>query len=421
MHVGRMARARSRKLRHGPGPGNAPGACAPPGLFWGSHQQRALPPSPMPDPHALRPTAPTVPSVSAPTVSVVVPVHRGGAAFRACAAALAAALGPSDELVVVADGETDGAWRGLPPMPCPVRTVVRPRAGGPAAARNDGAREARGDILFFVDADVVVPSGAVERVRQTFAGEAEPAAVIGSYDDRPADAAFLSQYRNLLHHYTHQTAGATVRTFWGACGAVRRDVFEQAGGFDARYTAPSIEDVELGYRLSDAGHAIWLDKGLQVTHLKAWPAGQMLSTDLFRRAVPWTELLLRSGRTERQLNVDARSRASVAAVGVAGLALLAVPARPRATAAVSVAAAAGFVSLNMGFYRFLRERRGLRFALRSVPWHAAYAACSGVGFAIGTARHLAGADGRSPHRHRSPPLCLAPHRPSSSSGPARQA
>ena len=326
-----------------------------------------------------------------PTVSVVVPVHNGGDEFRACVASLALALGPQDQLVVVADGETDGAWRTLPPMRCRVQTVMRDAAAGPATARNDGAARAAGDVLFFVDADVTVPPGAVERVRAAFAAGAE--ALIGSYDDAPADPAFLSQYRNLLHHYTHQTAGETVQTFWGACGAVRRDLFERLGGFDTRYGAPSIEDVEFGYRLTDAGVAVRLDKGLQVTHFKAWPAGRMLYTDLWRRAVPWTELLLASGRAERSLNVDARSRASVAAVGAAALALAAAPFRPRGAAAVAGVAAAAFVGLNLPFYAFLRKKKGVGFSLRTVPWHAAYAACSGLGFAIGTARHVSRAVG----------------------------
>ena len=323
------------------------------------------------------------------TVTVVVPVHEGGDAFRACAAALVRTLGPDDELVVVADGETDGVWRSLPAAPCPVTTVVRPVAGGPAAARNAGAAVARGDVLFFVDADVVVPAGAVERVRRAFAARPGMTALIGSYDASPADPAFLSQYRNLLHHHTHQTAGETVSTFWGACGAIRRGAFEAAGGFDERYAAPSIEDVELGYRLTDAGQEIVLDKGLQVTHLKAWPAGGMLRTDLLRRAAPWTELLLRRGRTERQLNVDARSRASVAAVAVAGLALAAAPRHPRAAFTAIGVAGLTFVGLNVRFYIFLRERHGTRFALCSIPWHAAYAVCSGAGFALGAVRHVA--------------------------------
>ncbi|HLA63663.1 MAG TPA: glycosyltransferase family 2 protein, partial [Rhodothermales bacterium] len=191
-------------------------------------------------------------SAPAPTLSVIVPAHFGGEGLGRCVAALRAATPPPDEIVVVADGETDGAWRGFDGPD--LRVIVRPHAGGPAAARNAGARAARGDVLFFVDADVVVRPDTLARVRRAFAEDAGLAALIGSYDDTPGDPGFLSQYRNLLHHHTHQTAHGEARTFWGACGAIRQAAFHAVGGFDEAYREPSVEDIELGYRLVRAGH-----------------------------------------------------------------------------------------------------------------------------------------------------------------------
>ena len=71
----------------------------------------------------------------------------------------------------------------------------------------------------------------------------------------------VSQYRNLLHHFVHQHGNSEASTFWAGCGAIRRSVFEEMGGFDEqRFPTPSIEDIELGYRLRQAGHRILLDK-----------------------------------------------------------------------------------------------------------------------------------------------------------------
>ena len=60
---------------------------------------------------------------------------------------------------------------------------------------------------------------------------------------------FLSQYKNLLHHFVHQGSSSDATTFWAGCAAVDRKVFVDIGGFDAaRYDQPSIEDIEMGYR-----------------------------------------------------------------------------------------------------------------------------------------------------------------------------
>jgi len=329
------------------------------------------------------------------SVSVIVPVHNGGDAFRRCVAALAGALSPEDELVIVADGETDSAWRDLPPMPATVQTVLNSTPRGPAVARNRGAELATGEVLFFVDADVVVQPGTVDRVREAFEAYASLDAFVGSYDDTPGDPAFLSQYRNLLHHYTHQVAGrqleevgpyAALSTFWTGCGAVRRDLFLSLGGFDESYPVPCIEDIEFGYRLTDAGHRIGIDPDLQVKHLKAWDAAGMIRTDVFQRAAPWAELLLKRGGAENTLNVDRRSRLSVMTVGAMLASGVAASFRPRAALPITALTACAFLGLNFPFYKYLARRRGLGFALQTLPWHMLYYGCSGAGFALALLR-----------------------------------
>lgn len=75
------------------------------------------------------------------------------------------------------------------------------------------------------------------------------------------------------------------------------------GGFDESYRKPSIEDIELGYRLKQAGLKIRLCKALQVKHLKRWEVVSLLRADFFYRALPWTELILR----DRQFMVRSTS------------------------------------------------------------------------------------------------------------------
>ncbi len=339
-----------------------------------------------------------------PTISVIVPVHNGGVNFDRCLSSLAEALLPPKEIIVVADGDTDGSFRVAEAMGAQVlRTSIR---GGPARARNLGACTAQGDILFFIDADVAIPPDAMGQITTVFRHEPGLAAVFGSYDAEPAATNFLSQYKNLLHHYIHQTACAEASTFWGACGAIRRDIFFALGGFDERYRQPSVEDIELGYRLHQAGHKIRLYKALQVKHLKRWDVASLLNSDFFYRALPWTELILRHRRFINDLNLRDSSRVSVmVAYGLVG-AFIAAWWWP-GLLAVAAGLALALLALNAPLYRFFQRKRGVRFALQSIPWHLLYYLYSGAAFATGVAgfvfhgRRSSGADLPEPPGKRS--------------------
>lgn len=332
-------------------------------------------------------------------VSVITPVRNGGETFRACLSSLATCIPAPDELIVVIDGASDGD--GELAASLGARVIQLPAAVGAARARNAGVAAASGDVILFIDADVVVPPDFVGRAVRELADNPGLAAVIGSYDDEPAAAGLLSQYRNLLHHYVHQTGHEAAWTFWCGCGAIRRDVFLAVGGLDGGYSGASIEDIELGYRLRRAGHRIRLCKRLQVKHLKRWTAGSMLWTDVFARAVPWTRLTFRSRLLLNDLNLRTSARASVALVFALGACLGAAPWSSWGFVA-AIAAGLGLTALNAGFYSFLWRKRGPLFTIASVPWHWVYYACAGVGFTIGLASEILGVPAATPNAQAPP-------------------
>lgn len=77
----------------------------------------------------------------------------------------------------------------------------------------------------------------------------------------------------------------------------------KAGGFDETYRRPSIEDIELGYRLKKVGHQIRRCKEIGVKHLKRWGIISMLKADFFYRTIPWTEVILRDRMFVNDLNI----------------------------------------------------------------------------------------------------------------------
>jgi glycosyltransferase involved in cell wall biosynthesis len=311
------------------------------------------------------------------TVSVVVPVHNGGVKFGKCLDSLENCSPPPVEIVVVADGRSDGEW--LRAQQKGHKTIILETRSGPAHARNIGATEARGDIILFIDADVLVEKDIIRRIQTLFTEQQHLAAVFGSYDDEPFEQDLISQYRNLLHHFVHQSAREDASTFWGACGAIRKSVFMSMGGFNPLYRKPSIEDIEFGYRLKQKGHAIRLQKDIQVTHLKHWNMFSMLKTDIFCRAIPWTELLLKQGNIILDLNLSFMARLSTLLVFL----LLPAPLIACFFAMYNVVAmlcCIMLLAINGKFYFFIAKKRGLFFLLQTLPLHWLYFLYSGFSF-----------------------------------------
>lgn len=316
----------------------------------------------------------------APTVSIIVPVHNGGDKLKKCLDSIQKHHKPGIEVIIVADGESDGSWEYAKNLG--MKTILVPQTGGPARARNIGASKSNGEILFFIDADVTISSSAIDLVQIAFANDPKLAALFGSYDDKPYEINMLSQYRNLLHHFIHQTSNKNASTFWTGCGAVRKDIFIAVGGFSESYHKPSIEDIELGYRLKGKGYKIELHKNIIVKHLKYWDAQSILKTDFFCRALPWTQLLLKQDMFINDLNLTVSSRISVAMVFIlitSSLVSLFFP----WFLILSVLSAVFLLIMNRKFYYFLLKNRGIIFLLQSIPWHWIYFSQSGLAFLLG--------------------------------------
>lgn len=247
-------------------------------------------------------------------LSVVMPAYNASSQLCSSLSALRKGERQPDELIVVDDGSTDDTSQLAAEFGATVLNTGGRR--GPGYGRNLGAKHASGDILFFLDADVCVHPDTLTKVAEPFRRDAELQALIGSYDDNPACPRFLSLYRNLMHHYVHQSSAHEATTFWSGCGAVRRPAFLAMGGFDASYGRPAIEDIEFGYRLHAAKLRIALCPEIQVQHLKSWGVASMVRTDILDRGIPWTMLILRAGRMPNDLNLKLSQRLSVAIVGL---------------------------------------------------------------------------------------------------------
>jgi glycosyltransferase involved in cell wall biosynthesis len=376
-----------------------------------------------------------------PRVSVVMPVFNPGPDLENCLNAIDASTYPVFECILVDDESTDGMIT-VAAQRHGIQVVTLKENSGPGIARNHGAREARGDILLFVDSDVMLHPDAVAIAVNALENDPGLSAVFGSYDDQPGHTSFLSQYRNLLHHWVHQTGNNEASTFWAGCGAIWRKTFIDIGGFSKDYGRPSIEDIELGTRLRSAGYRIRLEKRMFAKHMKNWRFWNLIKTDIFHRGVPWMGLLLRERHMTRDLNLNINSRIATILASLLGLSLLILPIThnaaavlpptafllsaaasiwfsgksrlntllaltlvvlapivaytfaPNLLAAIPMALILALILTQQAFFRYLGEKRGGAFAIAVIPMQVLFFCGCALAVMVGLAKHYFGADRR---------------------------
>jgi GT2 family glycosyltransferase len=324
-------------------------------------------------------------------LSAIVPFHRNIEQLRQCLTALAAAGRKlSDdttlEIIVAANGATENVGSVTKEAGATLLTIEH--ACGPAIARNRAAEIASGDVLVFVDTDVVVDHEALSRLATIFRSQPDAGAAFGAYDETPADPGFLSQCKNLSHSFVHQQASGDAQTFWAGLGAVRAEVFARVGGFDERFPRPSVEDIDLGYRIRGTGGRIVLDPSIQGKHLKRWTFKSTVITDVRDRGVPWTQLLYRYGGLHNDLNVTVSYRWCVVVAYLLVASLCAALQWPTMVTVAPLAVLTLWI-LDRQYYGYFVTRRSVGFALGWFPFHVVHHLCNGVSFFIGTLLYLA--------------------------------
>lgn len=299
------------------------------------------------------------------TLSVIVPAYNAAATLPQALGALCAATPPPLEIIVVNDGSTDETARLAESFG--VRVLSLGKNIGAAAAKNHGAHAARGDILLFIDADIVPPKQIVSDVLEVLQSRACDGMVGLLGEDIPAKN-WASQFKNLWMYFTYARFVNANRMglFYTSIAAMKRTTFLQLGGFDENYRGASIaEDTEFGQRAWGKQVPIVLAPNIRVVHLKAYTVTSVLRED-FKRAYALTLMRLRKRGEPFFTSVPLFYQLAVPTIYLTVLLFLA--AVVLQIALVWLAALAGlafFYSLNLSLLKFLLQKRGTLFAIQS--------------------------------------------------------
>ena len=155
------------------------------------------------------------------------------------------------EIIILVDGSTDGTADALRAIECPFGIrVIETENGGPARARNIGAAHACGEIILFLDDDMICHPAILKEHARMFRKGAD--AVVGKIGIDPRSTGFLAEStKRWLDDSSVKAPLSPFDVFSGQL-SIRRSVFDEVGGFDEALTAGtsfSSEDSELGARL----------------------------------------------------------------------------------------------------------------------------------------------------------------------------
>lgn len=319
---------------------------------------------------------------SPPDVSVIVPVFNGEATLSICLEAIFESQGVKAEVIVVDDGSTDGSREVASRFP--VRLIALGERLGGAAARNRGAEVATAPILAFTDADIEIAPDTLHGLHEELRRRPGLSAVFGAYSAQCPARGFLSRYKNLHHHYIHLTSQREATTFWTGCGAVRKEAFWAVGGFQEEVF---LYDIDLGYRLVEAGLRIALVPEIQVKHHKHYSLWSLLRSELFQRAIPWTELIWRHRLLVNDLNTRYSHRVSAIVLPLALIWVLV--AKTLVLGVLGLCAGLlGTAMMNWGWVVYCYRHGGWAFALKGMAMEWLYFLYCGLGAFLGTVAFL---------------------------------
>ncbi len=296
--------------------------------------------------------------------SIIVPVYNAQRTLDNCLKAIFAAVNDTHEVIVVDDKSTDRSGEIIKRYPCLLISLdARSQAAG---ARNAGSKKARGQILIFIDSDVIIHKDTLGVIEAGFERYPDIVAMTGMLTRYCPHHDFFSQYKNAYMRFVLKDMPLYVDFLYGSICAIRA-----ANYLLFNESLQLTDDTELGRRYAGLSHKVMFNPALEVTHDKKYSFYSLLRNDFF---VPfwWSKsFVLHRGMRD----VVMKGRFSHARlwqlIGIAVMACVAllcfgiyIPTLRTIQGALLVL----FFSLHVRFFRFLLQEKGVWFLARAVPF-----------------------------------------------------
>lgn len=314
-----------------------------------------------------------------PYISIIIPLYNAERTLEKCLKAVFDSGFQDFELLVVDDASTDSSIKIAESFPCKVLKL--PYNQGPSVARNHGARNAKGDVLLFIDSDIVIQRDTLNLFVDSLKSYC---AVFGIYTQKPGTDGLLSLYQNFYAHKSIKETNEVTSMLYSYCVAIKKDAFLEIGGFDESWRRPTFEDVQLGLRLTENGHQIYLNKNIKVVHHPNFNIKRFIK-NYFYKSLDLTKLMLSKKRLT--LNDEGWTNRKNVVSLIAGLSIapfLISSFFSRWFILLFLLAFLIFLVMNLDFYRFITRQKP-RALLNAFFLNVAVQVISAFGMIIGLA------------------------------------
>ena len=197
-------------------------------------------------------------------ISIIIPVYNSSFTLKECLNSIFSSTFKDYEVIVVSGNSTDDSIKIAKQFQ--IKIIELPENKGPALARNKGFQVAQGDIILFLDSDVILNKNSLSLIIDKFS-LTEVNAIQGIYSHEPNYKYLATQfYQSYLCYYVWPENKKYATTLVTGCFAIRKEIFNKFGGFDVNIENASCEDEKFGYSLIEKGYKVLILRDLQVVH-----------------------------------------------------------------------------------------------------------------------------------------------------------
>lgn len=244
-------------------------------------------------------------------ISVIIPTYNGGPTIGKCLEAAFSSRYKNFEVVVVDDCSEDNSVEIIKGFPC--KLICLDKHSGASKARNIGARNSDGDVLFFTDADCLLREDSLSIAGTSSSEKGTDVVTGGTYTPVPYDNGFFSLFQSVLINFSETKKIDNPDYIAAHAMVMSAQTFGQTGGFSEDFM-PILEDIEFSHRLRRSGYRLVMNPDILVRHIFNFSLLDSLRNAI-RKSMYWTvyslqngDLLADSGTASVELKVNVVSQ-----------------------------------------------------------------------------------------------------------------